>query len=124
MMTGLTIDEKIIRYNALIKLSIKIMGMWQNGNYEFKNNEIEYCKRDIEFFKAMKKKYKKDFEQMKDAAFGGALALQSTRLLTDRTPAGMINNATGFVGIGVSGAMANVAFDMVSRTPKKKRRYK
>jgi len=55
-MTGLTIDEKIIRYNALIKLSIKIMGMWQNGNYEFKNNEIEYCKRDIEFFKAMKKK--------------------------------------------------------------------
>ena len=65
-------------------------------------------------------KNKKRLRQANDALFGGALALQSTRLLSDRSTAGLTGTATGFVGIGVAGAMSNVAFNMV--TPKKKRR--
>ena len=63
------------------------------------------------------KKYKK----MQDTVFGGALALQSTRLLKDRSVSGLTGTAEGFVGIGVTGAVGNMAFDMVS-TPKYKRK--
>ena len=70
----------------------------------------------------MKKKYRKDFEQMKDMANMGAVTLQSTRLLTDKTTVGRIGTATGMVGIGVAGSMSNMAFDMVTRKPKKKKR--
>jgi len=60
-------------------------------------------------------------KKTKDALFGGALALQSTRLLNDRSVAGLTGTAQGFVGIGVAGAMSNVAYKMVSM-PKYKRR--
>lgn len=65
---------------------------------------------------------KKDFKKMQDAAFGGALALQSTRLLSDRSTAGLIGTTEGFVGIGVAGAVANVSYNMVSGKKKRKRR--
>jgi len=61
-------------------------------------------------------------KKTKDAIFGGALALQSTRLLHDRSTAGLTGTMEGFVGIGVAGAVSNVAFDMV--TPKRKKRRK
>ena len=73
----------------------------------------------------MKKKSKKELRRANDAIFGGALTLQGTRLLSDRSTTGMIGTTTGFVGIGVAGAVSNVAFNMVSQPKyKKKKRRK
>ena len=63
-------------------------------------------------------------KKAKDAIFGGALALQSTNLLKDRSTAGLTSSMEGFVGIGVTGAMSNVAYDMVSMPKYKKKRRK
>ena len=49
-------DKKIKMYNRLIKMSAEIIATWKKGSYEFKAKEIESCKRDIAFFKAMKSK--------------------------------------------------------------------
>jgi hypothetical protein len=49
-------EDLKIKYNELIKLSIKTMQIFKNGSYEFKAKEIERCKNDIEFFKSQKKK--------------------------------------------------------------------
>jgi len=59
----------------------------------------------------MKKKLKK----AKTAIFGGALALQATPMLraSGRTTTALASTAGGFVGIGIAGVAANVAFDMV-----------
>ena len=67
----------------------------------------------------------KQYKKMNDAIYGGALALQSTRLLKDRSVSGLTGTASGFVGIGVAGAMSNVAFNMVSKPKfkKNKRRW-
>ncbi len=73
----------------------------------------------------MPKKKMNEFEKMKDAAFGGALALQSTQLLSrPRTTANLSGTIEGFVGIGVAGAVANQSFNMVkaSQPYKKKKR--
>ena len=50
-------SEIVNKYNDLIKLSINIIQIWKNGNYQFKQKEIENCKKDIEFFKKQKQKY-------------------------------------------------------------------
>lgn len=63
----------------------------------------------------------KQYKKMKDSMFGGAMALQSTRLLSDRSVGGLTGTASGFVGLGVTGAIGNMAFDMVSKPIKKKR---
>ena len=44
------------KYNELIKLSVKTMSMWKKGSYSFKAREVERCKKDIFFYKTMKKK--------------------------------------------------------------------
>ena len=63
-------------------------------------------------------------KKVKDAVFGGALALQSTELLKDRSTAGMTKQMQGFVSIGITGALANKAFEMAQgkKVYKKKRR--
>lgn len=61
-------------------------------------------------------------KKTKDAVFGGALALQSTSLLKDRSVSGLTGTAEGFVGIGVTGAVGNMAFNMVSQPKYKKKR--
>jgi len=65
-------------------------------------------------------------KKAKDALFGGALALQSTNLLKDRSTTGLTNTMEGFVGIGVTGAVADISYKMVQgkKTYKKKRRNK
>lgn len=47
--------------------------------------------------------------------FGGAMTMQALPMLraSGRTPAALSRTATGFVGIGVAGAMAGPAFEMV-----------
>jgi len=70
----------------------------------------------------MKKKNKEELRQANDAIYGGALTLQSTRLLKDRSLEGLVGTTEGFVGIGVAGAVSNVAFNMVSPPKKKKKR--
>lgn len=64
---------------------------------------------------------KKDLKKAKDLAFGGALALQSTNVLTDRSIGGLTNTATGFVGIGIAGATANVAEGMIKKKRRKRK---
>jgi len=62
-------------------------------------------------------------KKTKDAIFGGALALQSTELLKDRSTHGLTRQMEGFVSIGVTGALANQAFKMAQgKTYKKKKR--
>lgn len=66
--------------------------------------------------------YKKKFGQLKDVAVYGAMASQSTSLLTTykSNPAGAI---PGMVGVGVAGGVANAAFNLASgRNYKKKKR--
>ena len=63
-------------------------------------------------------------KKTKDAIFGGALALQSTRLLKDRSVNGLTGTMEGFVGIGVTGSVSNMAYDMVSMPKYKKKRRK
>ena len=69
-----------------------------------------------------------DFEKMADAVFRGSMALQATPMLraSGRTPAALAGTATGFVGIGVAGAMAQTAFGMVKPRKRlgKKRKLK
>lgn len=70
----------------------------------------------------------KRMRKAKDLIFGGALAMQGLPLLTPegRTPSALAGTAGGFVGIGVAGAMADVAFGMVmpKRLNKKKKSYR
>jgi len=63
----------------------------------------------------------KKYKQMSDSVFGGALALQSTELLKDRSTAGLTRQMEGFVSIGITGALANQAFKMAQG---KKYKYK
>ncbi len=70
-----------------------------------------------------------DYEDMAEALFKGSLALQATPMLkpAGRTTAALTRTATGFVGIGIAGATANVAFEMVKprkRIGTKKRKRK
>lgn len=58
---------------------------------------------------------------MNDAIFGGALAIQGTKVLKDQSVSGLTSTATGFVGIGVAGAMSNMAFGMVQGKRKRRR---
>jgi len=64
----------------------------------------------------------KSFRKAKNTLFGGAIALQSTRVLSDRSVGGLTGTATG---LGVAGATSNVAMDMVSgKFAKKMKRRK
>lgn len=61
--------------------------------------------------------------------FGGAMALQGTQLISrPRTLANLTGTATGFLGIGVAGATANVAWNLVQgpthKIKKKRKRRK
>ena len=58
---------------------------------------------------------KKKLRKAKDAIFGGALALQALPILkaSGRTPQALASTAEGFIGIGIAGKTAGVAFDMV-----------
>lgn len=62
-------------------------------------------------------------KKAKDTIFGGALALQSTNVLSDRSVHGLTNTTTGFVNIGVAGSMADMAYKM-AKPKKTKRRYR
>ena len=65
----------------------------------------------------------KKMRKAKDTVFGGALLLQSSKLITKpMTTANMIDTSIGFVGIGVAGTMADIAFDMVEGKKRKKRK--
>lgn len=75
----------------------------------------------------------KEMEKMADALLAGGLTLQAVPLLrpSGRTLGAMTDTATGFVGLGVAGAMAKTSFRMVkspyrmglSKRKKTKRRY-
>ena len=60
-------------------------------------------------------------KKTKDTIFGGAMALQSTRLLNDRSTAGLIGTTEGFIGIGIAGAVSNMSYKMVKGKKKSKR---
>jgi hypothetical protein len=54
----MTNTEKIIqKLNELIKINIQTIQIWKNGNYEYKHQEIEYCKESIQFYKNQKKRF-------------------------------------------------------------------
>jgi len=59
-------------------------------------------------------------KKTKDTIFGGALALQSTELLKDRSISSLTNTATGFLGIGIAGAVANQSYKLVKFKSKTK----
>jgi len=60
-------------------------------------------------------KKEKDFEELTEALFKGSMALQATPMLkaSGRTPTALIGTASGFVGIGIAGAVAQQSFRMV-----------
>jgi hypothetical protein len=65
--------------------------------------------------------YKKDFKKLKDVAVYGAMASQSTGLLTTykSNPSGSI---AGMVGVGVAGGIANASFRLASGQGYRKRK--
>ena len=66
--------------------------------------------------------YKKQFKQMKDMATMGAVTLQTTNILKDRSIAGLTGTTTGLIGIGVASSVSDVAFKMASGSYYKKKR--
>lgn len=55
----------------------------------------------------------KRFRKVSQAAFGGALALQGTKVLQNPTSTqNLTDAAAGFVGIGVAGITADMAFKL------------
>lgn len=64
----------------------------------------------------MPKKKKNEFGDMAKTAFGGALALQSTGLLTKpRTAASLVGTTEGLVGITVAGSFAGIGFSLLDK---------
>ena len=61
-------------------------------------------------------------KKAKDMVLGGALTLQSTELLKDRSISGLTKQMKGFVSIGITGALANKAFEMAQGKKYKKRK--
>jgi hypothetical protein len=52
------VREEILKcYNQLIRMNVEEMQIWKKGNYEFKQKQIDQCKKDIEFYKSMKKRF-------------------------------------------------------------------
>lgn len=48
-------EEIIKKYNELIKEELKIIQIWKNGSYQFKQKQIEICEKSISFYKSQKK---------------------------------------------------------------------
>ena len=65
------------------------------------------------------------FKKTKKAIFGGALALQGTRVLTHpMNAANLTDTGTGFLNIGITGKMVDVSHKMVMGKTKKRKKKK
>ena len=75
-----------------------------------------------------KKKTLKGFDDLRRTVYGGALTVKGTDLLTHaRDPTALSGDISGFVGIGIAGAMSEVAsrpLRMMYGSGKKKRKRK
>ena len=75
-----------------------------------------------------KKKTLKGFDDLRRTVYGGALTVKSTDLLTHaRNPTALSGDVQGFVGIGIAGAMSEVAakpLRMIYGSGKKKKKKK
>ena len=76
----------------------------------------------------MAKKKKYELDDIRKIAFKGAVAVKSTDLLRHaRDPTALSGDVSGFVGIGIAGAMSKVAsrpLEMMYGGRKKKRKRK
>jgi len=74
---------------------------------------------------AKKKSIQEHFEDVRGVAYGGALAVKSTDVLRhaqDHTA--LMGDVSGFVGIGVAGAMSEAAAGALRFGKKRKRKRK
>jgi len=71
------------------------------------------------------KKVINDFDTMRKVAFGGALAVKSTDLISHAgSPTALTGDIGGFVGIGIAGATSGIAMDMITGKRKRKQKKK
>jgi len=88
--------------------------------------DMEFILNKKEVKEMAKKRTKKQFEEMRKMAYGGALAIKSTDLIKHaRQPASLEGDIRGFAGIGVAGVMSEVAakpLDMIYGNKKRKRK--
>ena len=68
-----------------------------------------------------KQKYYKELGTAVDASFTGALALENTRLLSDRSMGTMTGLVQTNVGIGIAGTTAKIAQDMMKKSYKRRK---
>ena len=75
-----------------------------------------------------KKKTRKQLDDIRRLAFKGALAVKGTDLIRHaRDPVALGGDVSGFVGIGIAGAMSEASsggMDMIYGTKKKRRKKK
>ena len=63
------------------------------------------------------KRKRSEMRKATDAIFGGAMALQSVNVLKDvKAGASLTGHIGTFTGIGIAGALSNVALNMMERS--------
>ncbi len=62
----------------------------------------------------------KELRKLNKVLYGGSMALQGTRLVSN--PAGAMGNISPIVGIGIAGTVSDKSFDLMSRNKKRRKK--